>query len=245
MHPVLTVPIETTRQLDPGETARVLAKALQVCAEIELHVRSEGVDYESPATLIGEDGSYLLLNRETQWRTGEGESAQRPFPNSDARCAVHVVMEVGDTRYAFDTRFPDTAAQSDPRVIQVFKPDTLWLADRRRSPRRRLQRPTEVVLRATGAEVRWRCKAAMLNLSADGIACRIPAADAASLGVGQTLLAAFRVDDSSPDFILQARITNLTEGGTVDQMVIGLEFIADASLMANQIRLRKALEQNR
>ena len=82
----------------------------------------------------------------------------------------------------------------------------------------------------------------LLNLSPEGIACRVPEASAKELTMGQVLQVAFVVGPSPDVFDLNARVVNVTEGGTRGQFVIGLEFVTDDRLEAGGDRLRKTLK---
>jgi hypothetical protein len=242
MHPVLTSYLDTARQLEPQEAVRVLGTAVSGGVDVKLHVSGNGVEYEGYAVLSGDDGSHLLLTCEAPWRTTSGETEERPFAAVQTTSVVRVVFAVMGARYLFETRCAETVVNGKPPVIRLVKPTIVFLADRRRSPRHRWRKPTEVSLAAAGANDRWRCTAALLNVSPDGVACRVAASDMESLSVGQVVGAQFRLDSLSPEFSLPVRVTNVTEGGTVDQMVVGLEFIVDTDLaVAEQVRLREAL----
>ncbi len=112
--------------------------------------------------------------------------------------------------------------------------------ERRRSRRRRLQKPSEVRLHGLGDELGWHCAGALLNVSNDGIACRIANKDAGALCIGQTIQAVFGLG-SSRTFELTARITNTTPAGTAGHRVLGLEFVEDAKSKAAQAALREAI----
>lgn len=128
-----------------------------------------------------------------------------------------------------------------------LKPTTIAPADRRRSPRRRFRQPTGILLRGTGVDDGWRCQATLLNLSMDGLACRVPDSDCergGPLRIGQTVRAVFRPHASSPAFDLNGRIVAITQGGTPNLLVLGLEFIADQSLEASRPGLQDVLDMN-
>ncbi len=82
----------------------------------------------------------------------------------------------------------------------------------------------------------------MLNLSPDGIACRVPQQDAGPLEIGQTVHVAFRLGGSTSVFDLTAGINNITRGGTPGQLVVGLEFMVGQRLEAGRAALREVLE---
>jgi len=238
----MTTCLDTARQLEPQEAVRVLGMAISGGVDVKLYVSGDGVEYEGYAVLSGDDGSNLLLTCEAPWRTTSGKTAGRPFAAVQPASVVRIVFAVMGARYLCETRCAERVANGKPPVIRLIKPTTVFLADRRRSPRHRWRRPTDVVLAAAGRGDRWRCTAALLNVSPDGIACRVVATDTESLSIGRIVGAQFRLDSLSPAFNLPARVTNITEGGSVDHVVVGLQFLVDTDLVAaEQVRLREAL----
>ncbi|MGB2985583.1 MAG: PilZ domain-containing protein [Phycisphaerae bacterium] len=216
--------------VDPRTTARVLAKALEEHARVDLRADSEGVEVACCGTVVGVDDSHLALD--------VGPAAGMVLGSSVLRAGI----EIGHAQYVFETRCADETAEIEPGVIRVVKPDSITPAERRRSPRRQLHEPTEVILRPAGDGDESHGPGAMLNLSPDGIACRIPIPGTEALAIGQTLRVEFRLGASSRAFHLNGRISNITQGGTINHLVVGLEFIADERLTASRERLRKALE---
>ena len=113
--------------------------------------------------------------------------------------------------------------------------------ERRRSRRRRLHKPCEVQLHGVGDELGWQATGALLNVSTDGVACRLANQKAYDLCVRQTVRVVFRIGSSPTRFDLKAQITNLTAAGTPEHQVLGLEFVDDANLEAAQPALREAI----
>jgi hypothetical protein len=154
---------------------------------------------------------------------------------------LEVRIEVDKVRYAFETTCADETAPDQPVTLRVQKPDAILIADRRRSPRRRLRRPTTVSLHNTGTEREWCSEAVMLNLSAEGVACRLAGHDSLALKINQTARVLFTLGASSTMFDLTGRVTNITQGGTPGHVVVGLAFVADEKLEQNRTRLRQVL----
>ena len=84
----------------------------------------------------------------------------------------------------------------------------------------------------------------MLNLSPDGIACRVGRQDAKRIGIGQTLIADFRIVANPEAFQLSSQVVSLTPGSTADHMIVGMEFIDGLEPLATKARLQAALEVN-
>ena len=68
---------------------------------------------------------------------------------------------------------------------------TTTVIERRKNRRRRFQEPADVTLRATSGPKPWHGLGTLLNLSMNGIACRVREEDAAHTAVGQTLRVMF------------------------------------------------------
>ncbi len=127
-------------------------------------------------------------------------------------------------------------------INDVLKPCNVVRAERRRSPRRRLREPTAVALRTTEMGAGWHGRALLLNISPEGLACGLTAADGAKLKIGQPLRITLDLGTPPAAFDLVARVVNITEGSTADRLILGLEFIADKSVEVNRQRLREACQ---
>jgi hypothetical protein len=216
--------------VDADAAARALAQAVQSHVQVDLWAEGDRVEFSCTGTLVGADESYLLVD------VGPATGALL------CSAVIHGGMEVDGSFYLFDTRCADEFAEVEPGVIRLLKPAPIAVADRRRSPRRRLREVTEVTLRPAEECDESQVRATLLNLSPDGLACRIATCDAGALAVGAVVRVAFRPGVSARAFHLNGRVISVIEGGTVANLVVGLEFIADERLTACRDRLRKALE---
>ncbi len=219
--------------LDSTAIDRVLTEAVDARACVKLHVDGNGVKADSSGELVGGDDSYLAI-RLTHPDTAAG-TCLPDYP-------LRITMTVSDVQYEFDTRCVEQPTTLEGRVIRILRPDTITSADRRRSPRRLLRQATIVSLRSHEADEGWHCDAVMLNLSPDGLACRMPEQHAGALHFDQTIRVTFRLGRSSQLFDLTGRISNITRGATPGQLVVGLEFAADQHSEENQAELRRVLE---
>ncbi len=120
--------------------------------------------------------------------------------------------------------------------------DYIGIIERRRVRRRRLHESTTVRFHAIDPALVDFSQARMLNLSEQGLACRMPQAQADRLRIGQTLGVVFRLNEMTEPFDIPARIVTITQGGTTDQRVVGMEFLDLPELQAQKTRLGRALE---
>lgn len=217
-----------TSELDRKTTARILAGAVRAGASIELCVLGDPLQIACSAAVTGESGETLLLN------LLGSEAAVRAVRQADL---LEATLAADGQWYSFETRRADGDQGEATSGLTVRKPTTMTVADRRRSPRRRLRGAAWVLLKAGQGSHPWRGKAALLNLSMDGLACRVTKDDAEALHTDQSVQVTFDAADRSGPFELTARVTNVTEGASC-RCVVGLEFVDDERLAACRARLR-------
>ena len=230
MASLLTGPITTMRPVDAETTARVLAQALGASARMELQADGDGIELSCTGTLVGADESHLFVD------VGPADVVLL------CSAVIHAAIEIDGAPYAFDTRCADDFAEIEPGVIRVVRPATIATADRRRSPRCLFRGVTEITLFPADESHESPVRAALLNLSPHGLACRAGNSDAGSLSLEAILGVAFSLGPSARTFHLNGRVVSVTKGGTRESLVVGLEFIDDERLAACRERLHKALE---
>lgn len=116
--------------------------------------------------------------------------------------------------------------------------------DERRSSRRRLLRGSvKVEIRTGGSSDTGLATATMLNLSESGVACRVPWEEVDRLGTGESIRVLFSLQETDEPFDLPARIINITQAGTPDTCVIGMEFLFGSDGDRQQALLRVALNR--
>jgi hypothetical protein len=227
---LLTPQTLSMRPVEPALASKVLTRAVDTRARADLRTECDGAEVTCGAVIMGGDESSLTL---------DVGSAVRALT---CTTVIHASIEVDQITYQFETRCTDESSEIAPGMLRVVRPRIINRIERRRSPRRRFEEPTEVVLRPMNGSGEPCGRGKLLNLSPEGLACRVPEAIARELTVGQVLQVAFLVGPSPDVFDLNARVVNITEGGTQGQFVIGLEFVTDDRLEAGGDRLRKTLK---
>jgi hypothetical protein len=273
MAEVLTEPARTTVTVDGQAARKLLPKAVGQRASVYVRPAGENTGLTLSGTLIGSDDSELTLEFSRSNYRGIGKLRGT---------RLEVTLEIDQLRYTFEAQCTNEAAPGGAPTLRVRRPVTMTLIDRRRSPRRRLRKRTEVSLSGLDENLEWCAQAVMLNLSTEGMACRLSAGDALRLELGQVLGVSFAlhgraqtcsseesaalhglksagsrgqkpaaqgegraahrdIDASTTPFNMRARVSNVTEGGTPGQVVVGLAFVADDQLERNRTRLQQAL----
>lgn len=214
-------------ELDRKATARILARAVRAGASIELCVLGDTLQIACSAAVTGESGGILILS------LLGSEAAIRAVTQADS---LNATLAADGQWYGFKTQRADDSPGESAPAMTIRKPVTMTVADRRRSPRRRLRGAAWVSLETSDGTQAWRGQAALLNLSMNGLACRVAKDDAEALQREQSVQVTFRAAERSESFELTARVTNVTEG-TPGRCVLGLEFIDDERLAACRTRL--------
>jgi c-di-GMP-binding flagellar brake protein YcgR len=212
---------DTTRQAPESADNTIdslLRRAAARRAPVGLLVESGGLNRRMAGELLAAVDGVLEIRLESgaQIRAAAVESG-----------SVNVRFELDGRRYAFDTRFAASEAPPASGVVRIEAPSQLRSSDRRRSIRRRLRRATGVMLVSAGPGPRRTAQGVMLNLSAEGLACRIRRHDSAGIRPGRTIRAMFQVEEPAEAIELDARVVTVTPAGTRDHLVVGLEFMGD------------------
>lgn len=157
-----------------------------------------------------------------------------------AGTACEVQMH-GDQRYLFASKITDTPQWGASRSIALARPDELRTFERRSAPRTQLAPSSQVRLEWTCDGLARRCTAAILNISPDGLACRIDGPPAEAVALGDMLLARFVIPNTDQAFALEAAVVNktLTDEGRV---IAGLQFLRSQRSIEDLGTLRRALK---
>jgi hypothetical protein len=152
-----------------------------------------------------------------------------------------VVQMHGDQRYLFSSRITDTPQWGASRSIALARPCEMRAFERRRVPRTQLAPSSQVRLEWSCDGLARRCTAVILNISPDGLACRMDAPPADAVALGDILLARFALPRGDQTFALEATVVNKTptEEGRV---IAGLQFVRSQRSVDSLGMLRRALK---
>jgi len=232
----LTGPAHTLAPLHEQATTALLSKCVQQLTCVYIRPAGETGGLTISGTVTGSKDSCL---------TFEFERLDRGNMDRLVGTILDVTVEIDQVRYTFEAECVQGSVGVESTTLRVRKPERMTLADRRRSPRRRFRGKTQVSLTGAEADVDRHAQAVMLNLSTEGIACLLAEHEAAHLRIGHALSLAFCVGASATPFTLNAHVSNITEGGTPGQVVVGLAFIADGQLAGQRNKLQQALSDAR
>jgi len=216
---------QSVRELTARASADLLAKAVRARSIVRVEL-DDGSDRTCCARLVGADGARLMLAADE----GPGSTL---LPTS---APLLVNLTVAGRRYTFASRCVVESTASPEDAVAITRPRSVAAVERRRSRRRFMGNTTVTLTHATETgPVHYR--AAMLNLSADGLACRVSAAEADALTRERTVRAQFALGSPPVPLEVTGRLVSRTDAGTPGQVVLGLEFLEDEASRAARERI--------
>jgi hypothetical protein len=205
---------------------------------IETATRTEAqVVLESPAFpsttingfLISGDDKALLM-----------EITGHPLASIDgivnAPCVAYIY---GEQRYTFSTKITDVPQWGRSGLLAFARPRVIGLIERRRFIRAKLAPSSQVRLVWQQSGVPHSHRASLLNISPDGLACRMDDDAAAAIGKDDPLEATFDIPGRGEPFALHATIKNKTPASK-GCTILGLQFVSTPEV-ADQLTILKEL----
>ena len=141
--------------------------------------------------------------------------------------------------YKIESHCLEVVTTGQTKTTHLHWPADVFREDRRRHLRRKLQTQTHVTLESEAGG--WSAPAVILNVSPIGMACRAKDDIASHCTRGQSLRAHFQLANDTSGFQLIARVINVTQAGSSEHSVVGLEFTDDAVQAKAMRRLREIL----
>lgn len=231
-----------------------MTSALASCSQ-ERHILASGALDDVLADLIKRRGRVQVRSEatagEAAWdgviaeATDEYLSLELVMSDANANSIqvstpLRVVFQTGRTRYTFSTPCVAVSSEAESTLVRVKRPIGVTKVERRRSPRRGLREPVRLRIRSDRAGHALDEWASLLNLSADGLACRI-SSNAAVGTIDDVLRVSFALDHPDARFDLRARVINVTQGASDDISILGLEFLSGGVRQVDRDRLVTAL----
>ena len=218
-------------QLDDAAGAEMLRRAVASRCSIVLEFATAPGRTVS-GTLVSCDDASMLV-----------EVSGRPALEWDKLVGVACEARIyDDQRYSATTRVLALPAWGNTLAIALAHPASLRVLDRRRFHRAKLAPSSEVDIEWKVDGVARRQTVKLLNVSTDGMACRIDQSAAAGLTKRQRLRVGFAIPGAEQRVQLEARITNLTPA-SAGSFIVGLQFMASKGDAAAIRALRIAIER--
>lgn len=152
----------------------------------------------------------------------------------DARCDAAFQTTEGHYRFVAGVR---GVARGTGRAA-LERPTCLWVRQRRRFWRAEVRTSTPVrITNAVGGE---EFSGALLNLSPEGMACRVADREAPRLRDAARLNLVFELDDGHGPIHVAAELRAQTPAGSVGHTVLRLEFVPDSIAGSERRRLQRA-----
>jgi c-di-GMP-binding flagellar brake protein YcgR len=216
--------------LDERESQTVVEAAAQGRAAIEIRPKST-VEREPI-------GGRLLESRADSLFLSVAEWSEAALPRS-IYCDVGLLLN--GQQYLFSTSVLDVLDSMEGRRLEVTRPRVLQVLQRRRFVRADLAESAAVRVGPADAGRAPLCKGVLLNISCDGLACRMDCGDAKRFALNDVVRLSFSLRGGTEHFHGIAAVKNLTEGGTEGTVILGLQFDKSPAWAEQAARLRESL----
>lgn len=220
--------------LDPASSAAVIAQALEV---------------QTPVRILADTDLSVMLLEGILTDNLDGNLSVLVTNENTSGLAMNVLamllveFKLGEVVYRFEAIRVDDVPDCTPRLVRIPEPETIAVAERRRSRRCQLQDATKVTLAPIGRDSGTPISGALLNLGDDGLACRLLETEIDSLDPDETVSVSFALSTSDQPFALTGRIVSRTKAGSPGYVVTGVEFDS-AEQMEQRSLLRQALRSS-
>lgn len=125
--------------------------------------------------------------------------------------------------------------------VELSYPDCIQMWQRRRFLRAAIADSTTVWLGAPGDAGAGSAEGRLLNLSQEGLACRMQVAAADTCAIGDRVGLAFELNSAGSPFRFEGTVISKTAGGTPGTIIVGVHFDMDQCACSERERLARAL----
>lgn len=218
-------------KLEAEEAVRILDGAVAAHCQIVIEFASAPGRTVNGTILSGDSQSLLVQvtgNPAFEWSTFAG-----------CRCEARIYH---DRRYSAETNVVDLPKWGETQGITLARPESIAVLDRRRFLRAKLAPSSKVELEWKTDGTDRRQAVSLLNVSADGMACRVDDAMTSGLEKKRRLRVRFSLPGGDRQIELGARVTNLTPA-SVGTSIMGLQFTTSKEDAESIRALRLAIER--
>jgi hypothetical protein len=230
---LLAEPTEKTIELFPAASENAIRQGVDTGALLHLKQGQRRTQAGVYARMIALEGVTLSVEVDLD------EEGRRRLLAAEM---LKAAFTLNGRRYAFYTCCVEPSVTAQRGTITLSAPSTVTLLLRRQSRRYKLRSPGNVSVWLDASEADP-VVALILDLSREGIACRLPAEATLNASVGQAVHLRFVSLDPIRGTDLTGKVTHVTPAGTAGHVVLGVEFLPDANLPAAQELITAALEE--
>lgn len=206
---------EVKIRLDGRKSQEVLSSAVQQGRTIDIYADPEVSVVLLNGLLVDSNDSHLFI-------CVHCENATEMAMN--ALSTLHAEFTLDGMVYRLETSELDDLASGEEHLVRIPRPEFITRVERRRSRRYGFRRTTDVEIALGRNGQGERLQGLLLNLSVDGLACKVSNAEAVRLATYQTVTVTFRISGGHPPLVLTGRVASRTPGGSQGCTVIGVEF---------------------
>lgn len=216
------------------QSQRVLEQSVRM--QSQLLIEPVGIPERTLLGFVGSGDSDVLVAE----LTGPSHPWLRELVGRNA--GVQLFQE---ERYLFNSKILAGPTWHEGEQVTLQCPRILQVMQRRRFWRAKLAPSSVVSLRWSAAGRDLHTNGPLLNVSSEGLACKLDAGAAQSIGVGGRVKAEFSIPQSAGAFHFHAVVRNCSPASD-DSWILGVEFMTegDGEQGAAQQRLRDLLYQS-
>lgn len=223
-------------ELRSEQSRQILARACDARQAVRLlskmHAGSSPID----SRLIDCDEHGLILETPT---IHEEES------KSLLNIYCQIELEFDDGQYFFDTHILAARQREGTVCLTLAWPETILVRQRRRTSRLDLAQSSDVQLSHRHGEHVETVRGTLYNLSEDGLAFKLTKADAEQIQLGQVWCACFEVPEQDHCYKLEGTICRTLPSSSQDDVIVGMQFDANAADQHEIDNLREFLNTRR
>jgi hypothetical protein len=216
--------------ISPDVTVRIIERAVRKNAAIRLEFSEVlGIDEQVGRLTCARRDSLIVtldvVRPEATWRS--------------ACCDGSFMLDHAE--YMFTSSILDFSTNGPSGALEILRPELLQTWQRRRFMRATVADSARVVLSAPGDFDHPWFAGDILNVSEDGLACRVERVDADRRAIGDVLGVKFPLGSDDRPHTLNAVVKSKTPGGTEGTIILGIQFDAGAEESEAKSRLAAAL----
>jgi len=210
---------------------QVLEAAVRTQAAIMLELSGSPGATVNGLLISGDDRALLLEVTDREPPSVES------LLNAEGRATVF-----GEARYYFSTVVTDAPRYGRSALLAISRPSTVSVLERRQFARARLAPSSRVNIRWRLGDLEHSHDAVLLNIAAEGLACRLETDTPSAIKPGSRVAATFELPGQQGKFSLDAAVMNTVPSGD-GGVILGLRFLDNARALEQLTVLRSFLEK--